>query len=289
MQKVCLGLALLTAGLTEVCAQVSVEITLPQDQFLPSETLLAAVRIINHSGQKLHLGGERDWLAFGIEARGGSVVPKLGDPSVVGEFDLDSSTVATKRVDLTPYFNFAEPGSYLVTATVKIRGWDREFVSRAKPFDIIRGAKLWEQEFGLPTSSEVANATPEVRKFILQQASYLKGQLRLYMRLTDASGARTFRVVPIGQVVSFSRPEGQVDKWSNLHVLYANGAHSFSYTQFNPEGELLVRETYDYATTRPRLQINEEGKISVTGGARRVTPKDVPLTKPAEGEKKLNE
>jgi hypothetical protein len=109
------------------------------------------------------------------------------------------------------------------------------------------------------------------------------------MRLTDASGAKTFRVVPIGQVVSFSRPEGQVDKWSNLHVLYANGAHSFSYTQFNPEGELLVRETYDYATTRPRLQINEEGKISVTGGARRVTPKDVPLTKPAEGEKKLNE
>ncbi len=289
MQKVCLGLALLTAWLTEVCAQVSVEITLPQDQFLPSETLLAAVRISNHSGQKVHLGAEADWLAFGVESRKGSVVPKLADPSVVGEFDLDSSTVATKRVDLAPYFNFSEPGSYLVTATVKVRAWDREFTSRAKPFDIIRGAKLWEQEFGVPTSSEVTNATPEVRKYILQQASYLKGQLRLYMRLTDASGARTFRVLPIGQLVSFSRPEGQVDKWSNLHVLYANGAHSFSYTLFNPEGELLVRETYDYVTTRPRLQVNEEGKISVAGGVRRVTAKDVSFTKPAEGGKKLNE
>ena len=29
-------------------------------------------------------------------------------------------------------------------------------------------------------------------------------------RLTDASGARTFRVFPIGQMVSFSKPEAQV-------------------------------------------------------------------------------
>ena len=143
MQKVCLGLVLLTAWLTEVCAQVSVEITLPQDQFLPSETLLAAVRISNHSGQKVHLGAEADWLAFGVESRKGSVVPKLADPSVVGEFDLDSSTVATKRVDLAPYFNFSEPGSYLVTATVKVRAWPFSSRSSLLTYPRTCAARLW--------------------------------------------------------------------------------------------------------------------------------------------------
>src|SRR6266478_2317468 len=279
MRKHWLLLGLFAASLAPARAQVSVEITLPQDQFLPAETLVAAVRITNRSGQRLHLGAEEDWLAFGVESRNGSIVAKLSDPPVAGEFDLDSSKVAIRRVDLAPYFTMSQPGRYSVTASVKIKGWDHDLTSPAKSFDIIHGAKLVEQEFGLPMAPGTTNATPEVRKYILQQASYLKGQLRLYMRLTDASGARTFRVLPIGQLVSFSRPEGQVDKWSNLHVLYANGAHSFSYTLFNPEGELLVRETYDYVTTRPRLQVNDEGKISVAGGARRLTAKDVPPSK----------
>ena len=121
---------------------------------------------------------------------------------------------------------------------------------------------------------------PEVRKYILEQANYLKGQIRLYMRLTDASGARTFRVFPIGQMVSFSKPEAQVDKLSDLHVLYANGPHSFNYTVLNPDGDLLMRDTYDYVTSRPRLQVNQEGEISVAGGVRRVTAKELSATKP---------
>jgi hypothetical protein len=71
-----------------------------------------------------------------------------------------------------------------------------------------------------------------------------------------------------------------VDKLSNLHVLYQNGATSFSYTVFNPEGELLTRQTFDYAATRPRLHGNDDGSISVVGGVRRVTANDVPVSKP---------
>ena len=251
-------------------AQVSVEVTLPQDHFLPCETLNAAVRITNRSGQKLHLGAQEDWLRFDIESRDGSVIAKVSEPVVIGEFDLESSKVATKRVDLAPHFVMSQPGRYSVTATVKIKAWDRELVSPPKSFDIIHGAKIWEQEFGVPGESEIANATPEVRKYVLEQANYLKGKLRLYMRLTDSSGGRTFRVFPIGQMVSFSQPKAQLDKACNLHVLFANGPQSFSYTSFNPDGDLLAREAYDFTTSRPRLQINDEGKIFVTGGARRV-------------------
>jgi len=72
--------------------------------------LVAAVRITNRSGQKLHFGADEDWLAFGVESRSGSIVAKLGDPPVAGEFDLDSSKVAIRRVDLAPYFTMSQPG-----------------------------------------------------------------------------------------------------------------------------------------------------------------------------------
>ncbi len=276
MKKVGLCLILLAASLAPVSAQVTVEVLLDQDQFLPGEALVAAVRITNRSGQLLRLGAEADWLTFSIESRESPVVAKIGEAPVAGEFTLESSQMGTKRVDLAPYFSFSRAGHYAVIATVRIKAWDREISSSPKSFYIIEGAKLWEQEFGMPRPADATNATPEVRKYMLQQANYIKGQLRLYLRVTDATGGKAFRVFPIGQLVSFSHPQPLVDKASNLHVLYQNGPHTYSYTSFNPEGELMVRETYDYVDTRPRLREWEEGNVSVVGGIRRVTASDVP-------------
>jgi hypothetical protein len=270
-------------------AQVSVEVTLPQEHFLPCETMNAVVRITNRSGQKLHLGAEPDWLRFDLESRDGLIVARNSEPEVLGEFDLETSKVAVWRVDLAPHFVLTQVGRYSVTATVKIKAWDREVASKPKPFDIIHGAKIWEQEFGVPSASEAPNATPEVRKYILEQANYLRGQLRLYMRLTDSSGARTFGVFRLGQIVSFGQPKAQIDKECNLHVLFANGPHSFLYTTFNPQGDLLARDTYDYSDTRPKLQLSDAGKVFVTGGARRVSAsvRDAPppLIPPPDPEK----
>jgi hypothetical protein len=43
----------------------------------------------------------------------------------------------------------------------------------------------------------------------LQQANYLK-QVRLYARVTDAEGVKSFGVMALGPMVSFGRPEGQL-------------------------------------------------------------------------------
>src|SRR5476651_1849595 len=102
-------------------AQVAVEVTMEQDQFLPSEKLPVAVRITNRSGQPLHLGADADWLTFSVESADGFVVVKNAEVPVTGEFDLNSSQVATKPVDLQPYFGLAHPGRYRVTATVRIK------------------------------------------------------------------------------------------------------------------------------------------------------------------------
>jgi len=279
MKALGLWSVLLAAALLPASAQVTVELTQEQEQFLPAESIPVAVRITNRSGQNLRLGQAEDWLTFAIEARDNQVVPETGEVPVAGEFVLESSRVVTLRVDLAPYFLLNRPGRYSITATMQLKGWNQDIRSQPKYFDIIQGVKLWEQEIGVPESVSGTNATPEVRKFVLQQANYLKSQVRLYVRLTDASGSKTLRVFPIGPMVSFGQPEPQVDKFSNMHLLFQSGPHSYSYFVINPDGEIIARRTYDYVDKRPRLAPDAEGKVLVTGGVRRPASSDIPPSK----------
>jgi len=262
---------LLFASALAAAAQISVEIVLDQDQYLRDESLPVKVRVTNHSGQALQLGKDNDWLAFAVESLEGAVVSKLADVPVTGEFSLESARMATRQVDLTPCFDLSQVGRYTVTATIRIKEWNEEVASKPKGFEIVRGTKLWQQDFGVPAS----DAAPEVRRYTLQQASYRK-QLKLYLRLTDRSENRVFRVFPLGPLVSFSQPEAQLDKASNLHVLFQTGARSFLFHVVNPEGELVLRQTYEYTETRPTLRSNDEGHIYVAGGVRRLAASDLP-------------
>jgi len=141
-----LGLCLM---LSPASAQVTVELTLEQEQYLPAESLPVTVRITNRTGQSLRLGQAEDWLTFSVEARDNQIVPKIRDVPVVGEFVLESSQVVTLRVDVSPYFLLTRPGRYLITATMPLKEWNQDVRSEPKSFDIIPGVKLWEQEIGV--------------------------------------------------------------------------------------------------------------------------------------------
>ena len=268
--------AMLAVPVFTVSAQVTVSLTLDQDQFLPGEALPVAVHITNQSGQSLHLGTDPDWLTFSVEAENDFIVIKNSDPPVLGEFTLDSSQVATKRVDLEPCFDLKQAGHYRIIASVRIKDWNTEITSPPRGFDVIDGAKLWSQVFGVPLPAGVSNRPPEVRKYTLEEANYLHSQLRLYVRVTDEVGAIVFKVRAIGPMVSFSQPEEQLDRFSNLHVLYQSGASSFLYTIINPKGDLVRQEVYDYFDSRPRLRVGNDGSITVSGGVRRVKSQDIP-------------
>lgn len=265
---------MLLASVNSLCAQVTLEVTLDQEQFLPGEALPVAVRITNRSGQTLQLGADEGWLVFSIESVEGLIVVKTGEVPVAGEFTLESSKRAIKRVDLAPYFNLAKPGRYSITATMFVKEWNRQIASAPKPFDIIEGSKLWEQEVGIPKAQDATNQLPELRKYTLHQANYLRKHLILYVQVNDTTG-KLRKVFPIGPMLSFGQPEPQIDKFSNLHILYQDGPRSFSYTVVNPDGEVIVRQSYDM-TTRPRLKIDDQGNLKVVGGARRIKPTDLP-------------
>jgi len=260
---------------SRAAAQVEVTMSLDQEQFLPSETIPLAVKITNRSGQQLHLGADADWLTFGVEAVDGFVVLKNAEVPVTGAFDLETGQLAIKRVDLQPYFNLGKPGRYRVTATLHIKDWGVQLASAPKNFDIITGAKIWEQTFGVATT----NAVPEARKYMLEQANYLKSQLRLYVQVSDPSESQVFKVTALGPMVSFAHPEAQVDRQSRLNVLWQTGAQGFSFVVVNPDGTASPVEYYDNFPTRPKLAVTDDGDVVVLGGARRAKAAELPMVK----------
>jgi hypothetical protein len=264
------------AAFFRASAQVSVELGLEQDQFLPNEAVKLAVKITNRSGQPVHLGADANWLTFNVESEDGFVVIKNAEVPVVDEFDLESSQMATKRVDLQPYFAMGKPGRYKVVATVRIKQWSLTINSAPKSFDIINGAELWSQDFGVMVAT---NTAPEPRKYTLTEANYLREQLRLYVQISSGAGDHVFKVAALGPLVSFSAPEAQVDRVSRLHVLWQTGAQSFSYTIVSPDGSIVSRDTYDNFNSRPRLTVNASGEVVVFGGVRRAKASDLPTVK----------
>jgi len=277
MKKVAVLFALLfvTAG---VRAQVRIEVQLDQEQYLPNETLVARVRIHNSSGQTLRLGEAQNWLSFVLESEDRQYVRPRKMPEVQGAFNLESSSIATKKVDLADCFELIRPGSYKIVATVNVPAFKESYASPSKQFLISNGSRLGEEiAFGVPNSAD-ANGKPEVRRYKLIQTNP-GSDAKLFVRVMDSDG-NSIKVIPIGGLVSFSRPEPQLDRWSNLHLLYQTGARSMLYTEINPEGMVLLKETHEITETRPTLVANDEGRILIRGGMRKYTSHDIPPVDP---------
>ena len=269
-------LACLSATLSTLLAQsLSVELVVPQEQYLPGESLVVKVRITNFTGQTLVLGKDDAWLSFSVEDSRRIAVGRQGTVPVRGEFTLEPAMTATKSVEIAPYFGILQRGRYYVSAVLTVPELRQALKTKSTAFDIIQGSSLWEQEFGVPGTGKEPGTLPEIRRYSLVQTLHSK-VIQLYFSLTDSRKGQVFRVFPLGQMVSFSNPEPQVDRFGNLHVLYQSSARGFKHCLVSPDGTLLARETHEYSNTRPVLRADKEGRITVTGGTRRFMPTDLP-------------
>lgn len=255
-------------------AQLRVELSMDQETYLPHEPLIAVVQVYNSSGQTLVLGRDDHWLTFAIESAEGRLVKQLKLPEVLGEFSLPSAHRARKKVNLAEAFDLTTFGRYYVTATVRIPEWNNErFASARRHFGISHGVTLWETTFGVPSGD---SGRPEMRKYQLVQANHLKA-LSLYVRITSENASETYFIHPLGRLLGVSKPEAQMDRWSNLHVFYQDGARTFKYNMVTPEGMLLARQTWAIDDgSRPGLRIAKDGRIQVIGGIRSVSSSDLP-------------
>jgi len=97
------------------------------------------------------------------------------------------------------------------------------------------------------------------------------------VQVSDSLEAQVFKVIPIGKMVAFSDPEMQLDRYSNLHVLWQSGASYFTYAVVDPSGQLVEQNIFDYVKTRPRLNMKIDGTVLVVGGVRRTKPQAMPM------------
>ncbi len=259
-------------------AQLEIQVTLVQDQFIPGEAVEAAIRISNFTGRKIVLGNGQAWLRFDLDSSDGRVVTRLADVPETGEFTLEPSTRGTLRFDIQPQFEISKPGRYRLTATVTTPDGD-EFTSRPTRLEVIRGTRLWERDFSI--ANPATDQSDVRRKYILQQASHLRS-LRLYLRVTDADEHEILKVINLGSIVSFNRPECRVDRSSRLHILHQIDADTYRYHLVDTDGSLLLRRLHSIAARRPELRVNESGEVSVLGGERRRHSSDFPVEIPPE-------
>ena len=237
MKKLLLIFGLAWLAALRAAAQVSVEVVTEQDQFLPSESVPLAVKITNRSGQPLHLGADANWLTFDVESDDGFIVVKNGEVPVTGEFDMGSSQVATKRVDLKPYFNMTRPGRYHVVATLRIKDWKIELASPAKSFDVISGVKLWSQDSGWPCRRD--DERPAGSAQILAG----EGELSAIGDAIICGGERSVGVA--GDSRGFARKDGFLQRAGaatgppfQFAYLVAERGGGFSYAVVNPDGKV---------------------------------------------------
>ncbi len=277
MQKLHL-LVLVAASLLSATAQVNVELLFDQDQFLRSESMPTRLRISNSSGQTLKFGDQANWLAISIDDEKGKSIWHTGEIPMPKPFEIESAKAVSLRMDLMPYFDLGKAGHYTATARVKFPQLEKEVITDAKGFDIVSGTDLWKREFGVP-----GQTPPEVRQYVLQVANLLNRN-QIYARVTDANGGRVFRVFALGPVVSFSANtiEAQLDGSSNLHVLFQNFKNTFIYAVVAPDGEQIIRQTHEIARdSRPHLRVEEDSRIHVKGGHRRILLSDLPPSRVA--------
>jgi hypothetical protein len=78
-------------------------------------------------------------------------------------------------------------------------------------------------------------------------------------------------------MVSFSKPDAQIDKDCRLHILNQVSGQSFMYCIVDPDGNLLTRHFYEFSPERPVLRVNSHSKVGVEGGRRHVSPQDLPV------------
>jgi hypothetical protein len=265
-----------------VMAQVDLDLTMERQIFLPSEDAEVAVRISNFTGEPLTLGQDPRWIHFTVEDLRGRVAGKLQDPPDTGEFTLEPATRGKLRFNITPLFNITTPGAYRVFASVRLPTGE-EVTSDPHNFEIISGVKLSEpREVGFRN----AEGQLERRKFVLQRASFLK-KVQLYARLTDATESHTIKVIPLGNTVSFDRPEWLVDRESHFHVLHRTDSAHYFYHILSPDGSLTFRQLWlADGSGRVELRVNEEGEVRVFGAVRRPYPGELP--KPSVGAPSTN-
>lgn len=259
-----------------VHAQVDVKLEFDQNKFLTGEKSEVILRIANFTGGPLRLGERADWLRFSLENVSGVGVARTADLEETGAFTLKTGARATLRFNLTPLFKIDQVGRYNVSATVYTGSGDNHVITAPAEFEVMNGVVLWEREFG------VLGGGSERRRYAVVQANYLK-RARIFAVITNPEASVTYKVMPLGTVVSFNPPSMAMDAQNRLHILHQYGADEYLHHRIHADGTVAVRHNYVSRVGRPILGVDGTGDVAVVRATRRASNLDISLSEDSAG------
>ena len=200
-----------------------------------------------------------------------------GNPPAGEIFIIPNATTVTRWIDLAPYFDVRQQGTYSVTARVNVRQWKQDVQARFCRIQVVGGFELAAKKFGVPNRIR-PNVAPEVRVFKLLRKRD-DGRLLLYLRVAEENDYTVYNVQRLGPMVQLSPPEYQIDSEGQIHVFFRSGALTYIYCVADAQGQLKKRQTYQtYLGKRPAMRMNEKRQLEISGGRRAFAGTDYPRT-----------
>jgi hypothetical protein len=122
----------------------------------------------------------------------------------------------------------------------------------------------------------------ERRRYAVVQANYLK-RARIFAVITNPEASVTYKVMPLGTVVSFNPPSMAMDAQNRLHILHQYGADDYLHHRIHADGTVAVRHNYVSRVGRPILGVDGTGDVAVVRATRRASNLDISLSEDSAG------
>jgi hypothetical protein len=259
---VVLPLAVVLLG-ERASGQVRVDLEFRRKLFVMYEPLIAVVTINNLSGRPLLLQStdQHQWFGFNIEAVDGRLMVPVNPNYVTPPAAIGPGERMTRSVNLTPLFPLHDFGAYRVRAAIWVEEFGRYFSSPPLNVEITDGRPIWQEVVGVPGES----GAPELRTITLLSHK-LSRSTRLYARIENRERGRVYATHQLGPFLTFGRPEVMLDADNGIHILQNSSPKQFIYTHLNLDGEIMVRQAYREAGSRPSLAKQAGGSVAVAGG-----------------------
>lgn len=257
---------------TSLFAQLAMNLKLNGQNYIRFEKIYARLTIKNQSGQPIVFGSNKNLqckISFEIETIKGDRPKSLETPMYqITDTLLPAGEKQTFSIPITKYFEFSSSGKYRIKAIVTHAQLPKSYETEQVEFNIVDGKVVWSTSVGVPSLSSEEGTDPKIDKRTFSIISYFDGTSKIFCLLVE-DDKHIYGLTKVGYDIGTVKPQCEIDRLSNLHLLIQSSATIFSYFIYDISCRLEDKEVYkkiDEYTIPTLLKDEATGRIGVVGG-----------------------
>ncbi|MBL9185154.1 MAG: hypothetical protein JNN17_23605 [Verrucomicrobiaceae bacterium] len=256
-------------------AQYATNLTLPKNNFLQGEPLVATLTITNRSGADVIVGGKgsRPWIQFQFEDGQGRQL----SPVQIGSaepFTLKAGGTTKHTVQIEGQSSTGQLGTFYTTAHIFHPISGQYYATARARVNVTDAKPMFDDGFGVPAGFPQAGRARRYHAIVFRDID----SISLYARVVDDRTKEPLVTQPLGPIITSIQPRIQIDAKNFLHLLFVVQPTLFCHTVVKPDGSIAKREYYrDRDGSRPTLVMTGTGAEIV--GGENFDPAKAPKTK----------